>query len=324
MFQAANGDLVVYGYTSPGTLFGNTQCDWLLMRIAPDGRLKWWRIYNPLAGYACGCAATEDINGRITMVGTKDAQLATQVVDSNGVVVRPMKEIVVNTRNVAMSIINVKTYLDGGLVITSQEMGQPAFSQLIRLDTAGSILWKIREPGGSRSPFVSTDSTICALWINTVEGRLYKYRPDGTVISSALIRAFQGGNSTLAFFDALFDQDGSATVVGTTRLTNATGSPQGAYIARISNIGIPYDPVSVPGPVVHAGPLYGFPNPASREFTVTGLAPGAPFQLYSISGQQHTVPTQRFDAQQVLDISALPSGLYFLKSGGRVLRFLRE
>lgn len=65
-------------------------------------------------------------------------------------------------------------------------------------------------------------------------------------------------------------------------------------------------------------------NPASREFTVTGLASGAPFQLYSISGQQHTVPTQRFDAQQVLDISALPSGLYFLKSDGRVLRFLKE
>ena len=321
MFQAANGDLVVYGYTTPGTLFGNTQCDWLLMRIAPDGRLKWWRIYNPLAGYACGCTAAEDMNGRIVMVGTKDAQLATQVVDSNGVVVRPMKEIRVNTQNVALLNTDVRFHPDGGFVISTLEFGTPLYGRLIKIDTAQNLVWQQRVLGVPRSPFVTTDSSIYVLWIDPVDARFKKYDNNGNLLNSLVIRTFPtGGNPGHTFNDALFDQDGSATVVGSQ--TNGSGSQ--AYIARIANIGIPYDPVSTPSPVVHAGPLYGFPNPASREFTVTGLSPTAQYQLYSISGQQYTLPTQQFDAQLVLDVSALPKGMYFLKSGGRVLRFVKE
>jgi hypothetical protein len=162
------------------------------------------------------------------------------------------------------------------------------------------------------------------LWVGPDDCQLKKYDLNGTQLNSVLLRTFPpGGRSGHGYTDALFDYDGSATVVG----AQSDGRGTSAIIARIANIGIPYSPVSAPNQVVHSGgQLFGFPNPAREYFTVTGVLEGRvlDLRLYGVNGQLYEVKYQRFDSQVQLDVSGLPAGMYFLRSGGRVLKFVRE
>ena len=51
MFKAKNGDLIVYGVSGRGRVYPNTNLDWFLARLTPQGYLDWLKVFFTIAVY---------------------------------------------------------------------------------------------------------------------------------------------------------------------------------------------------------------------------------------------------------------------------------
>ena len=80
-------------------------------------------------------------------------------------------------------------------------------------------------------------------------------------------------------------------------------------------------PVSI-STVEDVASLSVYPNPASTLLTVSHCSPNG-VQIFDITGRE-VLASQTHDTTLRLDISQLPQGMYFLKSGGSTLKFVKQ
>ncbi|MBR6750518.1 MAG: T9SS type A sorting domain-containing protein [Bacteroidaceae bacterium] len=66
-----------------------------------------------------------------------------------------------------------------------------------------------------------------------------------------------------------------------------------------------------------------FPNPVSRTLTITGATAGSEVQVLSLDGKQ-VISTIMNDNTVTIDVAALPSGYYLLKSQNSVVKFIKK
>jgi Secretion system C-terminal sorting domain len=66
-----------------------------------------------------------------------------------------------------------------------------------------------------------------------------------------------------------------------------------------------------------------FPNPTQQKITVIGLPAKAKFKIANQQGGV-VVEGQSFENPSAIDVSGLPTGIYFLQSGGALQRFVKE
>jgi hypothetical protein len=66
-----------------------------------------------------------------------------------------------------------------------------------------------------------------------------------------------------------------------------------------------------------------FPNPAQQKITVLGLPIKAKYVIVNPQGGI-VIQGQSFESTSNIDVSSLPSGIYFLRSGGIAQRFVKE
>jgi alpha-tubulin suppressor-like RCC1 family protein len=66
-----------------------------------------------------------------------------------------------------------------------------------------------------------------------------------------------------------------------------------------------------------------FPNPTQQKITVIGLPAKAKFKIANQQGGV-VVEGQSFENLSAIDVSGLPTGIYFLQSGGALQRFVKE
>ena len=80
-------------------------------------------------------------------------------------------------------------------------------------------------------------------------------------------------------------------------------------------------PVGIDNPQT-AQTLNVFPNPATTTLTLTNCTPG-PIQLFDMTGRKVVEATANADPL-TLDISQLPKGVYFLKSGPNTIKLVKR
>jgi Secretion system C-terminal sorting domain len=66
-----------------------------------------------------------------------------------------------------------------------------------------------------------------------------------------------------------------------------------------------------------------FPNPTQQKITIIGLPIKAKFEIANPQGGI-IIKGQSSENPSCIDVSGLPSGIYFLRSGGALQRFVKE
>ena len=112
--------------------------------------------------------------------------------------------------------------------------------------------------------------------------------------------------------NATSQQPVGAEKVGTTYVTAPNGSPLGY------RIGVGESSVSA----VKGVSLRVYPNPATESFRILGLEETSGVTVMSATGA--VVVSTTADKDQSIDVSGLPTGVYFVKAGQNVLKFVKR
>lgn len=112
--------------------------------------------------------------------------------------------------------------------------------------------------------------------------------------------------------NATSQQSVAAEKVGTTYVTAPNGSPLGY------RIGVGESSVSA----VKGVSLRVYPNPATESFRILGLEEASGVTVMSATGA--VVVSTTADKDQSIDVSGLPTGVYFVKAGQNVLKFVKR
>jgi hypothetical protein len=185
----------------------------------------------------------------------------------------------------------------------------------------GSDFRFIFDSSGNSSikPIVNGDGSIVVFnaKIQPFSSSLTKYNSIGNVVWRLPISTTMDENPDL--LGMAYVSDTSAILVGAIddRRPQSWQNYEDAYFVRISGIGTPFDPVSTPKG--RGQQFVAFPNPATDHITVqvNGASESASVQLYDAQGrllEQHYTSASETGQQLTLQISALPSGVYHLKT----------
>lgn len=112
--------------------------------------------------------------------------------------------------------------------------------------------------------------------------------------------------------NATSQQSVAAEKVGTTYVTAPNGSPLGY------RIGVGKSSVAA----VKGVSLRVYPNPATESFRILGLEETSGVTVMSATGA--VVVSTTADKDQSIDVSGLPTGVYFVKAGQNVMKFVKR
>lgn len=112
--------------------------------------------------------------------------------------------------------------------------------------------------------------------------------------------------------NATSQQSVAAEKVGTTYVTAPNGSPLGY------RIGVGESSVAA----VKGVSLRVYPNPATESFRILGLEETSSVTVMSATGA--VVVSTTADKDQSIDVSGLPTGVYFVKAGQNVMKFVKR
>ncbi len=321
MFKAKNGDLMVYGISVPGQVFPNTNTDWFLARITPQGFLDWLKVYNPGSTDPTRFAAFNDAGGNIILGGSSLNRTVSMIVDSNGVVVENTRVLFVPPTAGTQSLTLVQRCPDGGLLTQTSVLAGtsvPPDFHIAKLRPDFSQEWVISEIGhGSGVPCrVNADGSVVYV---SMEGRtrnfyMTKVHSTGQQLWRILITPLSS-SSTISLTGITYNSDQSAVLCG--YISDNTRVPyQGEdfYLTKIANFGRPFDPLTeLGGPREMAqsvGPV-AFPNPTSGQVQFRGLDRPGQLRLFTTAG------SLALDApilpDQSLDLAGLAPGLYLYR-----------
>lgn len=181
---------------------------------------------------------------------------------------------------------------------------------------AGPKVWGFERPGVIRAAQVNSDGGIITFRTSSPNFILSRIRVDSTTYWTMRLALVPGQINTIPLAYAPV-ADSSSIIVGYSYFQDSTA--QDWYVARITNMGIPYDPSTVvsakPGITVKP---YAYPTPCRESLGFSGLRSPSELELVDIQGR--VVLTTEIWPERMVDVSALVPGLYQyrLSSAGRV------
>ncbi len=321
MFKAKNGDLLVYGISSRGRIYANTNLDWFLARFTPQGYLDWIKAYNPGATRPNQFAAFNDADGKIILGGSVANRLVRMVVDSNGAIVDSTRNLFVPPTTGGPSYNFVQRCPDGGLLVQTSVLAStslPPDSYFVKLRSDYSQEWLISEIGhGCDIPArIMDDGSLIYISIQTSNRTYYmtKANSAGQQLWRIPIVSVPGSSSIL-LPGITYNADQSAVICGF--IADGTRVPylgEDFYLTKIANFGRPFDPLTeLAGPrevALSIAPVV-FPNPTSGQVQFRGLDRLGQLRLYTTAG------SLALDApilpDQALDLTGLAPGLYLYR-----------
>ena len=321
MFKAKNGDLMVYGTSSYGRIYPNTNLDWFLARFTPQGYLDWIKAYNPGSTSPIEFAAFNDADGKIILGGSVANRLVRMVVDSNGVIVDSTRNLFVPPTAGGPNFNFVQRCPDGGLLVQTSVLASttvPPDFYIAKLRPDYSQEWLISEIGsGSSIPCrIMDDGSVIytSKARNSVDFYMTKVNANGHRLWRILVVALQGSNE-LSLNGITYNPDQSAVLCGF--ISDGYQVPytgQNFYFSKIANFGRPFDPLTELGGPREVGQSIApvaFPNPTSGQVQFRGLDRPGQLRLFTTAG------SLALDApilpDQALDVAGLAPGLYLYR-----------
>ncbi|MEJ1929168.1 T9SS type A sorting domain-containing protein [Nostoc sp. NIES-2111] len=194
-------------------------------------------------------------------------------------------------------------YLVSGMIRSTT----PSYYLGLHQGWAGPKIWGgEKQQGNTRKPVVNSDGSIVYVNEWSTASRMIRLRADSTIRWSIPKPRPTGSNGT-AFYAYASLEDSSAIGVGIIAYPDSTDWDW--YAARITNMGIPYDPSPVVSVVksLEVRP-YVYPTPCAGSLGFSGLRSPAKLELVDMQGR--TVLITDVAPEQMADVSALVPGLY--------------
>jgi hypothetical protein len=321
MFKAKNGDLIVYGKSSRGRIYPNTNLDWFLARFTLQGYLDWLKVYNPGSTSPIQFAAFNDADGKIILGGSVANRLVRMVVDSNGVIVDSTRNLFVPPTAGGPNYNFVQRCPDGGLLVQTSVLAStslPPDSYFVKLRSDYSQEWLISEIGfGMATPArIMDDGSVIYQTMESSSRNFFmtKVNANGQQLWRILVASLPGTN-TLSLLGITYNPDQSAVLCGF--IDDGYQVPytgQNFYFTKIANFGRPFDPLTElggPRAVAQSVAPVVFPNPTSGQVQFRGLDRPGQLRLFTTAG------SLALDApilpDQSLDLNGLAPGLYLYR-----------
>ncbi len=316
MFISSDSCYVVYGDITPSMVRRGRQCDWFLLKFNPRTSItEFERFYNPSASFACGCYAEQTPDKGYLISGTADNKVAYQRLDSLGDSTGRVQYAFQALNRGAAYNAGIYQHPSGNLVFTVTPItSNSSQNTLGMINTSNQLLWQRTVVSGfSFRPKINSDGSIFDLASrpNPYTNNIRKTAPDSTIIWQVPINTTVP-NSPFAFYDCYYESDSSAVMVGFTQLGGQNA--RSFYLARLSNIGRPYSPLSLAGgPRADLADVVAYPNPTTDgTIQLRGLTQEANLQVYTTTGQL-LFETGIMPGQQVQLQNTSP-GLYFWRA----------
>ena len=305
---------VVYGDVTGSPTKPGYQCDWCLIKYNPrTNRTEFEKYYNPGSSYSCGCYVENAPGGGFLVSGTNGAKVSYVHTNVMGDTLEPIKSIGPIFLNWPALGAKVKLHPTGGYVYsaTASNFAGLAKGVIGLLDPQGNQLWEKSFTGGGLTGLafkVNQDGTI---FDHLARNSVFYYRKIASDSTTIWERPFTQSSPTDRFvlYDASYESDSSVTFVGYAK----TSSPnaQKFYMARITGIGQPFNPVTNVTLPRETEAVSLYPNPTSGQVQ---LNRSGVLQLYD--GLGRVMGTWQVEAGQALDLGGLAKGIYYWRLNG--------
>ena len=304
-----------------GRDFGITRDSMRIIKVNRIGIVLINKDYSGGGSISTGNYIEETPRGTYLASGTTSSNLWAVEIDSNGNQVQSGL-LYRNSGNIVFEGPSVKTAPNNRLIASGSFSGSPTKFYLGSHDRlSGTKIWGHEREGRIIAPHVNDDGTIVAYMSLGARKVFQKIDVDSTIIWERPMASVLG--SEFVSFEAIsYLNDSSAVCVGSIYFSG--NAREDFYIARISGVGVPYDPTTPVATKPQLGSKGGisiWPQPASHANGGTlhfgGFAGPATLALYNMKGQQvlpvsgatgTTAPTLL--PRQPVAIGHLPPGLY--------------
>ena len=303
-----------------GLKYGSPRDSMLVIKMTRNGVVLWKNTYSGGGTITWGQYLEETPNGTYLASGTTSSNIWAVELDSNGNQLR-QGLLYRNSQNQIFTNVAVQAAPDNRF-IAAGNFDRPTNFYLGSHDgLTNNRYWGGEKIGETIPPFVNNDGSIVFYYGTPTNLYLSKIDADSTPIWQVSIynRLAPG-----CFPRAIsYLSDSSAVLVGYTN-DNNSNLAQDFYIARISGVGVPYDPTTPVATRPQLGSRGGisiWPQPASHANGGTlhfiGFAGPATLGLYNMKGQQVLLvlgttgtTTTTLLPRQPVPIGHLPAGLY--------------
>jgi hypothetical protein len=316
MFISSDSCYVVHGDITPSMVRRGRQCDWFLLKFNPRTSItEFERFYNPSASFACGCYAEQTPDKGYLISGTADNKVAYQRLDSLGDSTGRVQYAFQALNRGAAYNAAVQQHPSGNFYFSLSPTTSNSNQYTVGMvNPNNQVLWQRTIFGGiGMKPKINTDGSVFDLVAqqNPFASNIRKTGQDSTIIWQLPINTTVP-NSPFSFYDCYYESDSSAVFVGVTRLGGQNA--RSFYLARLSNIGRPYSPLSLEGgPRANLAVVVAYPNPTTDgTIQLRGLTQEANLQVYTTTGQL-LFETGIMPGQQVQLQNTSP-GLYFWRA----------
>ena len=276
------------------------------------GLLNYRRTYTDHPSLNIGTYAEPTPDGKLLVSSIAGSRLVAWVLDDTGGVLNKQTVYQSANGNILEGAAAIQAAPDMRYIYsaTVASRTRPTFYLGSHQGLGGAKLWGGEQVGETIAPYVNDDGSMVFYYGTPTNLYLSKIAADSTPIWQVSIynRLAPG-----CFPKALsYLADSSAVLVG---YTNDNNSPLGQdfYLARISGVGVPYNPAHPVATRPQASQLQPrpYPNPATGTLRFSGLTTPAHLALYGIDGKQQLA--QSLAPGQALNISLLPKGLYLYR-----------
>ena len=317
---APDSSIIVCGFIGSLRSSGNTQDMWVA-RIEPQSGLTYWiNRYNDHP-YTLGFHIEPTPRGTYLASGTAGSRIWAMEFDSNGTELRRQTFYQAPSRDIYKESA-VQQAPDGRLIVSGYYGGsQNAFYLASHDGWSTRKFWGGEQGGYIPKPTILDDGSVAFNDLRRLQSFFTKIDKDSSLQWSTPL-PYSSNFTGVRLKDLVFNQDSSTTAVGYySDLRNSFAEDY--FVARISGVGVPYDPttpVATRPPLGSKGGISIWPQPASHANGGTlhfgGFAGPATLALYNMKGQQvlpvlGTAGTATtLLPRQPVPIGHLPAGLY--------------
>ena len=303
-----DGNLLITG----GRL-GSTRDSMRIIKANRIGLVLWDKTYSGGGTVSSGEYLEETPNGTYLASGTTSSNIWAIEVDSNGNQLR-QGLLYRNSRNFLFTDVAVKSAPVNRFIATGNFGSGATRSYYFG---SHNLLTSAKHWGGETirgtifPPYVNNDLTIVYFKSNLDGPMFTKIDADSNLIWQVRINSTLGVDIGVRPLAICYNSDSSAIMVGWTN-DNNSNLGRDFYAARISGVGVPYDPTTPLATKPQLGSKGGislWPQPSGGVVHFGGFVGPATVVLYDMKGQRVLLPTAVLP-RQPLSIAHLPKGLY--------------
>jgi hypothetical protein len=295
--QTTDGGYIITGYTSKPDSLPNLITNLLLIKADVNGDTLWTKIYGGEYGSNGRCVKETEDGGYI-VAGRKSNEFPY----GNGYLIKTDENgDSIWTNYNGLAFFSVEQTSDGGYITSGCTLlyGGPAFVTLNRFNENGELLWYYQYG----EPYFSFDNEVQ----QTVDGGIIVACTGGGLLKTNS----EGDSLWMNYYGIEYASGHSVQQTSDGGYIMAGGTPGLVFLVKTDADGL----LTWINEIILETEIDIYPNPSSTQITIE--LPHTPqkntlLTIYNLNGQQFiTQPIT--EPQTLVDVSGLPSGVYFVK-----------